>query len=346
VKRSILLILFFLVLLTACNPFAEPDTMLTEYQSRLSRVIDSEPAQLQPVTITGLPRLRERLATVEKVDVNFLEFLSLHGCELQVLIAEKNSIMGKVMTPINELRYQVSFIQKGKQCLMIISDSEMQQSLQQIITLKVQQLPAHIWNAVWVSEGITGLMTRSKGYLPILREESGVDSASQSLHEMLALSAELREGNYATDLGSLGKIQQQWHYGHQIGQLLNSMSLLTEHLTSATAMLKHRIDEQPICYKKQASRQATVMNQFFMNIYIGKVQPYIAIVSQAADQLLPLINRLAEGGGTANFRQYVNSTLSMDSKDSLYKRYVYAVKQHTQAWQALLDQCGMRPAVN
>ncbi|KKL69494.1 hypothetical protein LCGC14_2114400, partial [marine sediment metagenome] len=27
-------------------------------------------------------------------------------------------------------------------------------------------------------------------------------------------------------------------------------------------------------------------------------------------------------------------------------RYVYAVKQHTQAWQALLDQCGMRPAVN
>uniref|UniRef100_UPI0023534E00 DUF3080 family protein n=1 Tax=Methylophaga thiooxydans TaxID=392484 RepID=UPI0023534E00 len=75
------------VSLTGCDPFASPDSMMDEYLSRLARVLNVEKQQtaLEPVRL--IPSVRDRRAEIPKIDITVLEFLSLYGCELQVVVA-------------------------------------------------------------------------------------------------------------------------------------------------------------------------------------------------------------------------------------------------------------------
>ena len=143
------LLLILAVSVTGCDPFASPDSMMDEYLSRLARVLNVEKQQtaLEPVRL--IPSVRDRRAEIPKIDITVLEFLSLYGCELQVVVAERNSILGRVMTPLNRLRYNLRFIATAQACLANTDKPALKYSLQRAIEQKQQLLPSVAWNAVW-----------------------------------------------------------------------------------------------------------------------------------------------------------------------------------------------------
>lgn len=337
------------VSLVACDPFSSPESMMAEYSKRLARVLNVETRQTQLAPVQLIPRVRDRRVEIPPINMTMLEFLSLYGCELQVVVAERNSIMGRVMTPLNRLRYEVRFIETAKACLIRTDKPELRQSLQQAIQQKQQLLSLAGWNAVWAGEPMAELLSISKGYY-------FVDNQQERMHEQLVaglkhtwdIVTELQTGSLDVDLTEIGETQQQWTFGHHAGQLLNSMTMLTTRLDDATAMILKRLHDKPLCYLSKPNPAAEQVKGVFTHVYIRRIQPYMSEVSRVGKRVLGELNNIAMVQGSimpAGFKTYYADVIDMANEQGVWQQYDNAVKRHTKSWQALLEQCGMQPRV-
>ncbi len=84
----------------------------------------------------------------------------------------------------------------------------------------------------------------------------------------------------------------------------------------------------------------------FFSVYIEKVQPYLASVRRHRDDVIAPLTTLVQQQREVmppGFERYYQGTLSVTAEDGLWQRLDTELLQHTEAWQALLEQCGMRP---
>lgn len=340
-----------LVLATGCEPFAQPDSMLDEYNRRLARVLDLEP-QLTPLPpAPGLPGLRYRVRELEPISLSLLDFFRLYGCELQVVVGERNSILGRVAHPLTRLDYERRFIIAAEACLETITRPALAEQLAEATAHKRAMLPTAIWNAVWGSREIESHFTRSRGALPV-----GLDrqQLNISAHQAALLEQRIRmllQGELEPDLAALDAVYQRWRYDPLAGQALRSAMLVSIRLNDASALLEQRLDERPLCRDGRSNRQAETLRQMFGSVYAGHIQPYLAAVQQVRRELLPPLLFLASfqtPSPSAQFDRYVQAVLNTDSESNHWQAFDEAIARHTRAWQALLDQCGLpvgaRPA--
>lgn len=333
-----------LLVLAGCDPFGAPDDMMEEYVERVARVLDLPPEFSDLPAVESLPRPRDRTLVIPTTELGMLDFLSLYGCELQRVVGEKTSIMGRVMQPLNRLRYEVRFIEAARECLPSIENDEFASDLQKAIESKQKSLPLAVWNATWGVEEVESLFTLAKGRLPV-ESRAGAD-LTNDLRRLNQTVAALNTGNLDQDLEYLGAVHQRWLSEHKAGQLINSARLLIARLADGTALMTKRLDSTPLCLGGQPNEQARIVQSMFFSVYIEKIQPYLASVRRHRDALVAPLTELARQQREvmpASFESYYQGTLSMTAKDGLWQRLDREVQQHTEAWQALLEQCGMRP---
>lgn len=343
-KRILLLLL--MAVTAACNPMAEPDSMMETYLERLARVLELDATPGDTIQVMTLPRPRDRRVAIEAIDIDMLDFLSLYGCELQIVIGERNSIMGRVMTPLNQLRYQIRFINKARQCLPKVEKPDLRQQLTQAINHKTASLPAYFWNAVWADEPMASLMTRSRGLYHSEADKTALASLREDLDHVMTVLRQIESGPVDSELASMGEIQQRWVFSHTPGQLINSARLIISRLNQATALIEQRLHGKPLCYLNKPNKQSERVEGVFFNVYIGQVQPYISRVSRAGEQIFSRLKALAEHQQALmpdSFRPFYRQVLDVDQAESLWGRFDDAVSLHTKSWQKLLGQCGMQP---
>lgn len=334
--------------LAACNPFTESEPMMTEYLDRLGRVLEtpaaSLPDRLPPAS--PLPRRRERVLAIPELELGMLDFLSLYGCELQYVVGEKNSVMGRVMQPINRLRYEIRFIRAAEACLPEVEDEELQDTLQSAIGSKRETLPLATWNATWGTEEIEQLFTLTKGYYPVAAGQNPVTDLVRDLEQLNSMVSALRREQLDVSLEDLGRIHQRWQAEFRAGQVINSARLLIAALDAGTETLKARLTDRPLCLNGRPNNQSEIVSNFFFNVYIGKIQPYMSDVSRARDSLIAGFARLAEQQRSImpdSFSDWYRRHLSVEAGNSLWQQLDEAMMRHTRHWQELLGQCGLRP---
>lgn len=343
--QSLLFSLLAILLLSSCDPFTSPQSLMAEYPIRLARVLDVA-AQNSPQTTPAIwPRVRERRVTIPDIEINMLEFLDLYGCDLQVVVGERNAILGKVMQPLNRLRYSQRFIDEAGICIENIDDASLKQTLKQATVLKRQQLPAEIWQASWASDEMAGLFSHTAQPMPIEQPLAISQQLAEDFAYLNQTADALLSGSNETALIRWGKIQQRWQYQDDLGALFKSAQQLTQMLNASSAILKQRIDEKPLCYQGKPNPRARQLEGVFFKVYISHVQPYIALVSQHRDVLLPAVRQFAAqqvdtapAAVKAYWQQYL-----LDEPQSIWPAFDLAVKNHTQHWQDLLEQCGLKP---
>ncbi|MCG8613151.1 MAG: DUF3080 domain-containing protein, partial [Pseudomonadales bacterium] len=101
------------------------------------------------------PERRDTLLELPPITIGLLQFADLYGCELQVLIGERNSVLGKVMHTSRRLDYESRLFHALYACMASTLDAdfsttEKQAFLSGLLELqqqKKQQLPAVIWNS-------------------------------------------------------------------------------------------------------------------------------------------------------------------------------------------------------
>lgn len=336
------------LVLAGCNPFSEAEPMMSEYLDRLGRVLDTpvvEPTSLPEATV--MPRRRDRVLEMPELELGMLDFLSLYGCELQFIVGEKNSVMGRVMQPLNRLRYEVRFIQAAEACLPEIDDDdELKGELADAIESKRESLPIAIWNATWATEELERLFTLSKGYYPVGEGQAPVSDLVNDLQQLERMVQSLGAGDLDVSLDSLGGIQQRWQAEFRAGQLINSARLLTAYLNAGTEIIQARLDDRPLCLNSKPNNQSDIVQSFFFSVYIEKVQPYMSDVSRARDTLIAEFSELAAGQSSimpASFEGWYERHLSQQADASLWRELDEALATHTRHWQQLLEQCGLRP---
>ena len=333
--------------LSGCNNFTDAEPMMAEYLERLARVLEVEAVQASALPAASpLPRRRERLQPLPELELGMLDFLSLYGCELQVVIGEKASVLGRVMQPANRLRYEVRFIREAQACLPEIDDPELRDDLEQAVASKREALSLAIWNATWGSEEIERLLTLAKGYYPVEDDGAGRADLVRDLRQLNSMVEQLTDQQLDVSLADLGAIHQRWQAEFRAGQLINSARLLIASLDAGTEMLRVRIDEQPLCLNGKPNNQSDIVRNFFFAIYIEKIQPYMSRVSRANDALIGGLRRLARQQDAVmpeSFERWYQRHLASEFEDSLWWQLDQAMAQHTRHWQQLLGQCGLRP---
>lgn len=333
------------ILLAGCNPFSDARPMMNEYVERVGRVLDAEPELSEVPVAEQMPRRRNRVLQMPDLELGMLDFLSLYGCELQYVVGEKNSVLGKVMQPLNRLRYEVRFIRTAGECLETVDDEKLQDVLREAIASKRESLPIAIWNATWGVEEVETLFTLAKGEYPVEAKDPLSDLARDA-RQLNKAVATLLEPSLDVDLGFWGKVHQRWQAEYLAGQLINSARLVTTRLGDATRLIRQRLEGRPLCLNGKPNSQSDIVQGMFFSIYIGKIQPYLADVRRARTDLIEPLSELAlmqAGAMPEQFEGWYQSVLALEGNKSVWASLDKAVETHTKGWQALLEQCGLRP---
>ncbi len=321
--------------------------MMDEYVERVARVLDTEPALSDLPAVESFPRARTRRLSMPSIEMGMLDFLSLYGCELQQVVGEKTSIMGRVMQPLNRLRYEVRFILAARACVPLIDDDELIADLDKAIVSKLSSLPIAVWNATWAVEEAESLVTLAKGRLPVKENNHNGRVLAADLNRLAATVAALRVGDLDQDLDYVGAVHQRWLANHTVGQLVNSARLLIARLSDATALIHGRINGRPLCFDGKTNAQADIVQSMFASVYVGEVQPYMAAVGRQRDAIMGPLAQLAARQTDVmpdDFKAYYRNILSTHDDNSLWQQLDRSMARHTKAWQTLLEQCGLRPS--
>ncbi|MDT8311965.1 MAG: DUF3080 family protein [Methylophaga sp.] len=344
-KKCLLLSFVAMLLLTACDPFASPNSLMDEYLLRLARVLAVDNQKPQTTESAIWPRVRERRVAIPEIQINMLEFLDLYGCNLQVVVGERNAILGKVMLPLNRLRYSLRFIHEAQICINNIDDDALKQTLKQASLQKRQQLPAEIWQASWAGSEMANLLSHTAKPIAVDKPFAASQQLAEDFIYLTQTTNALLSETSTSALNRWGDIHQRWQYQDDIGALIKATQQLTQMLDAGSALLKQRIDEKPLCYQGKPNPRGKQLEGVFFKVYIGYVQPYIARVSQHRDALLPAVRQfasrhdeMAPPAVKTYWQQYL-----LDAPESIWPAFDLAVKNHTQDWQDLLEQCGLKP---
>ncbi len=335
-----------LAILSGCNPFSEARPMMDEYVERVARVLETDPQYSDLRSPPQLPRRRDRVLPMPELDMGILDFLSLYGCELQFVVGEKNSVMGKVMQPLNRLRYEVRFVEAARDCVPETEDEELVKVLEEAIDSKRESLPIAVWNATWGVEEVETLFTLAKGYYPVAPEGNPVADLARDAERMNEAISSLLAGQLEVSLEFAGGVHQRWQAEYRAGQLINSAGLLTTRLDDATALLQQRIEGRPLCLDGKPNNQSDIVQSMFFSVYIEKIQPYMSAVRRARVALMDPLETLASqqrGVMPPAFAAWYEEVLAQDAEGGVWQQLDRAMARHTQSWQALLEQCGMRP---
>ena len=316
------------MLLAGCDPFSDARPMMDEYVERVARVLETDPEFSDIPSASQLPRRRDRVLPMPELEMGMLDFLSLYGCELQYVVGEKTSVMGRVMQPLNRLRYEIRFIEAARDCLPDIEDEEFAEELTGAIDSKLESLPIAIWNATWGVEEIEKLFTLAKGYYPVATESNPVSDLALDIDSLNAAVLRLYSEDLAVSLDFAGDVHQRWQAEFRAGQLINSALL------------------RPLCLNGQSNNQSDIVQNMFFSVYIEKIQPYMSAVNQGRAALIEPFERLAKVQKEVmpeSFTAWYQRYLSQEAQSSLWRELDVAMMAHTRAWQELLGQCGLRP---
>lgn len=330
--------------LAGCNPFSDAGTMMDEYVERVGRVMERPPELRAIPSGERLPLRRDRRLPMPELDIGMLDFLSLYGCELQYVIGERNSVMGRVMQPLNRLRYELAFIEAARDCLPDIERQTLRQALERAIESKLESLPIAAWNASWGSEAIESLVALSKGPLPVIADPNQLAVLAADLRLWNETLEEIAAGQLEPSLTFAGGMQQRWQSAPAAGQLMRSAHLLIARLDDASRLLRQRVDGQPLCREGKPNPRASNALGLLTSVYAGKVQPYLAEVRRGRDLLIAPLARMAslqQAVMPAHFQVWYRHNLELENPDGLWARLDVAMQRHTRSWQQLLQQCGL-----
>lgn len=346
-----LVFVFSILLLIGCDSKQSSYSVFDNYLYRLSNSLDVERESNLDVSVS---QVTQKLAVYPKksvlayklppLDINVLQFLQLSQCDLQRLVGERNSSLGKLISGYHSLLYEYEFLVLAKECLQAIdNDSALYTELTKAIDYKERYQDRLRWNATLVSEELRHLFLL--GSQPLTPEQL-FNKPVDLIEALTALNVWLSKPT--ADVENLQQAYQVFETRKYIGELRLALAIATVRIIQADALISKRLSKRPLCFNQQPNKQFEIVNRVFTFFYIGEVQPMLAQLHQQGQELFGLIDDLQVTINSKSVRERLEFDIFWDevykNKSSEWNRYKEAVSLHTQSWQKLLDQCGRLPS--
>ena len=338
---------------TACSDANDPQAMLVDYVERVANATDSPASANGPFAsdLLSYPDRRDRRLPLADVRIGMLEFLGLMQCDLQEIVGERNSSLGKVMPVSQQLIYEHRLLVSARQCRRELAEKdsnlfELQQTLDEIVAIKSADLPRAYWNATFGSPEFEQMFSLAAAPLRVDAEGESNPEIEAALEHLAMLGKRLGEAAYRLESAGLEAHYQALTSRRLAGELLGALELLGYHLDATARVIETRLARRPMCYDGRANPKARILDNVFRKYYVAQVQPYLSRVHRQTRNWLERVNQLAktqQAQTTPAFAAYFDAQLSLDAPDALWARYERSLQRHTRAWQTILGQCGLMP---
>lgn len=338
--------------LCACAPGDDGLALQTDYLQRLDRVLDGEgPDSIEiaafdkaRLTRYRMPPRRERLQPIAEVRIGLLDLLiDVRSCpELQQLISQRNSILGKQLVPSRRLAYEGDLLRAIETCLPRLTrerDQELRATLGELAVEKRRQLPRVFWNALNGSAEVERYLRFAEQALPV---DAAEDNAALDALAQLADLAHALPQRLPPPASELDPLFFALHASEQGGELIASLASLSHNLNQGSELLERRQRQRPICPQGQATPRGRILQNIFVKYYAGALQPYLAEVDQRGQGWSRSLRQLAAAEEIPPaMREYLRSLAGAEA--SLWRDFQQATARHIRAWQSTLKSCGLAP---
>ncbi|WGW01199.1 DUF3080 domain-containing protein [Vibrio sp. YMD68] len=314
---------FLAVALSGC--FREnPGDVFDDYQTKIARVQGADKLE-DGWEFESLPRKRELFIDVPTLSIGLLDSYQLRQCGLFNLIAERNSVLGKVADEFRNYDYQVALIKGIDQCLTVSDlDTNMVELLKDVEQRKLAQFPLHKWNLIYTSEAMQSQMRGSQWLLANIDEQ--VRQTGDALkHINKALNTPFVSGKTT-------EVQEILEKSSTLGNLYYSLARASAELDTMTKQLS-TFDDNIICGQQRNTTKFRYLNNVFEQQYIGKVQPYMAQLDGYYQQLAP---QLVMFNAQPELHSYY-----FPIQDA-HQAFRSSTRRHVDYWQQLFKRCGRK----
>ncbi|RQW63598.1 DUF3080 domain-containing protein [Vibrio viridaestus] len=327
--QKIVVIVFLLFSLTSCTDDHLPTQAFSTYQERIASILNVNEVDLSTPDYSLLPDKREIPIVIERQSMGLVDSYSLKSCGLFELIAEKNSILGKVSDPFRNLDYELKFIKIGSQCLAADLKPEIKQFIAKIIAEKQRNLTLY-WQAVLYHSEAMRVQLGKAEWLVSGIPTSETETALKNLSSLFPLIKN-PENLASITVIKVTSSQEDLEKQPLLGPLLFSMQTTTSWLNQITQWLQQN-DERLLCGPNRDKTKTLYLRNVFYKYYIGVIQPYLATLDSV-------------------YYRIEASTVIFDIPDS---QYVYPIKnahtlfrksiqKHVHYWQSLFERCNISP---
>ncbi len=341
--------LLLLVILGGCSPPAEG--IFADYHNRLARLLPLPAATPHPITaLAALPAVREVQQPLPDLRLDLLDLVAIRHCGLQQLVASRNSSLGKVMTAANQLGYELALLQQLSPCLHHPELSQqLQQQLQQMYQQKQQALPLVLSNLLLTDTTLRQQLQGSQRSLSPGAANLGTDTL-QALQQLQLIQQQVLTQSSAIAKDTLTHNQQQQGTGSrhtaQInqalallyqGQLLADLQYSVRYSASQLQALNQQllaVDLSQWCGKARANGKLDILLTVFRQIYLGRLQPYLAELDSLNHQLLPTLTALYQH---SPFQPVITARFSQPAAELHLQ-----LTTHVRWWQQLQQQCQLQ----
>lgn len=334
------LVLLVISHLVGCEQNSTEDSLHT-YHERLANVLNVEPAAAPDTELAPLPDIRELLLPIEDIRIGLLDAYELRKCDLFHLIAERNSVLGKVQDKTHQLRYELLLVKGLSRCIgMQEQGSEPQAELKQLHQKKQQQLTRHLWNMLitgeeWRKQFTLQSVPFSLGQFP------GFVENQEAMRHLADLVNHISQQQTvpAKSADALLFHQQQIHIFRYFGQLFYSLARTRDWLNITTQMLESH-EKLIICGPNRNQQKAEYLGNVFYRFFVSDIQPYLAELDSQYRQLQPDLQRVFTivPSGITTFTPYQKQHIDGE----IYTAFRQAIRNHVKFWQRTFKRCQIK----
>lgn len=337
--------LLCLILLAGCGPTDDGLALQADYLQRLNRALEADgfvAFDSRSASRYRMPPRRERLLALPELRIGLLDLvLDARRCpRLQQLISQRNSSLGKQLVPSQRLGYEGDLLRAIDDCLPHLpDDAGLKATLQRLALDKREQLPAVFWNALNGSREFERYLRFDDDALPQNLDED--DAALDALEQLAGIGGGLPQ-RLPPPAEQLEPLFFALYASDQGGELITSLASLGHSLDAGSTLLEQRQARRPVCPLGQATPRGRILQNVFVKFYAGGLQPYLAQVDQRGRRWQAALQRLQEVDGIPSATRAHLQRLAGE-EDSLWREFRAATARHVEAWQALLNSCGLAP---
>lgn len=288
-----LVCIFVLSLLASACARETGDAYLENYLDRLGNVLDKTPEDYMPATVApkltyhqwGVSGRLTGAASSEKQSISILDFLSLYGCDLQMVVAEGNSSLGKFAPASQVLLRNLRFLHYTPACVENLNpqdDAELIEQLRKEQLAKKQQLPSLIWRVIF-NDAEAKQFWRSPHSLADYPGQVSIDP-ELSVSRLGVLAEGWLKGNHLEGVNELERLLGDLRTGDG-GALIKAYSLLNQQLTIANKMLEAYIAEEQ-CVRGLPTIDTTILQNVVEKFFVGEVQVWAADLNRRVYSLV------------------------------------------------------------
>ncbi|MFT7219620.1 MAG: hypothetical protein ACI8Z1_001235 [Candidatus Azotimanducaceae bacterium] len=328
------MVIFILLGVAGCSA---PDPLsVSDYKTRLARTLEMQVPELIKPTHHTFPRIRELNGETESSNVNLFEFLSLNDCELQTVVAEKNSSLGKQASLSIQLVSELDFLRLAEICLPLIEKSKQKlaQKLREVMEEKQKQLGYHIWRAT-----LAGPEFRALWQYDVRSRYQSDPALIEALNLLNADIGRWLGGDFSVDSHAIERRLEIVQTGHG-GALLFGWQSLAIELDAASFIASQRLTKGAWCADGYRPESAEIFNGVVKRYFIAGVQQKVAVMNRASLELDTTIGAMESQLAFAESPTYRQWRAQRSEIIELGKASMVA---HAKALEPLMRPCGFLP---